>query len=69
MSTSAVPARTPVLPALRRAREVVRDTPAPPWAPGTRGRLAGYVAGSMVAWTVLGLAATAGLGALVGLAG
>lgn len=47
----------------------VRETPAPAWAPGSRGRLAGYVAGSMVAWTVLGVAATAVLGALVGLAG
>lgn len=67
MSTVTSPRPRPV-PQPRDVLTWVRETPAPAWAPGSRGRLAGYVAGSMVAWTVLGVAATAALGALIGLA-
>lgn len=52
---------------LRDVVHHLRFDPAPLWAPGTRARLAAWVGGSMVFWTVLGLAATALLGALVDL--
>ena len=49
------PALTPT-----EALRLVRETPAPRWGDttGSRLRFAGYVAGSMAAWTVLGLAGT-----------
>lgn len=71
MSTATLTAARTTTPlrAVRDALDHLRDEPAPLWAPGSRARLAGWVAGSMVAWTVAGVAATAALGALVGLAG
>lgn len=50
------------LAALRDARRWVRETPAPRWegSAGDKVRYVGYVAGSVVVWTGLGLAFTAG---------
>lgn len=54
---------------VRSVLDHIHDDPAPLWAPGSRGRFVGYLAGSMAAWTVLGVAATAALGALLDLVG
>jgi hypothetical protein len=64
VSTSLRPASRPTV---RSVLAHVHDDPAPRWEPGSRGRFAGYLAGSMAGWTVLGVAVTALLGALVGL--
>lgn len=61
--------RRPSRASIRTVLDHVHDDPAPAWAPGSRGRFVGYLAGSMAAWTVLGVAATALLGALVDLVG
>lgn len=69
MSAVSTAARPTTRETLRSVLDHVHDDPAPVWAPGTRGRFAGYLAGSMAAWTVLGVAASALLGALLDLAG
>lgn len=68
MSAVTSPARPTTRVTVRSVLDHVHDGPAPVWAPGTRGRFAGYLAGSMVGWTVLGVAVTALLGALLDLA-
>lgn len=54
----------PGLTAWRDARRWIRETPAPRWegTAGDKGRYVGYVAGSVVLWTGLGLAFTAAFG-------
>jgi hypothetical protein len=47
----------------------IRYAPAPAWEPGTRLKVVGYVAGSMVAWTVAGLACSALLAGVLNLVG
>jgi hypothetical protein len=58
LSASHVRTRPALTPA--EVMRLVRETPAPRWGhtTGSRLRFAGYVAGSMAAWTVLGLAGT-----------
>lgn len=60
-------ARPSTLPLPHRALRWVRETPAPEWGPerATRGRFVAYVAGSMAAWTVVGLGGSALTGALL----
>jgi hypothetical protein len=70
--SAATPAAGPRPTSRRTVRTVlahVHDDPAPLWEPGHRARFTGYLAGSMAAWTVLGVAATALLGALLDLVG
>jgi len=45
----------------------IRYAPAPTWEPGMRLRVVGYVAGSMLAWTLAGLACSALLAGVLGL--
>ena len=47
----------------------IRYAPAPTWEPGMRLKVVGYVAGSMVAWTVAGLACSALLAGVLNLVG
>lgn len=56
---------------LRAAVDHVRWAPAPAWGPGAtaKARFVTYVTVSMLAWTGLGLGASAALGQLVALAG
>jgi hypothetical protein len=67
MSAVTSTARPTSRPTVRTVLAHVHDDPAPLWTPGSRGRFAGYLAGSMAAWTVLGVAVTALLGALLDL--
>jgi hypothetical protein len=67
MSAVTSTARPTSRPTVRTVLAHVHDDPAPLWAPGSRGRFAGYLAGSMAAWTVLGVAVTALLGAVLDL--
>jgi hypothetical protein len=67
MTTPAFTAPTGTLPQLRAVVRHLRHDPAPRWEEGSRARLAVWVGGSMVAWTAIGLGATALLGALVDL--
>jgi hypothetical protein len=67
MTTPAFTAPTGTLPRLREVVQHLRHDPAPRWEEGSRARLAVWVGGSMVAWTAIGLGATALLGALVDL--
>ena len=61
--------RTDVLDRVQHVVHQVRWAPAPTWEPGMQLRLVGYVAGSMVAWTLAGLACSALLARLVSLVG
>jgi len=67
--TLAPATRTDVLDRVQHVVQQVRYAPAPTWEPGRRLRLVGYVAGSMIAWTLAGLACSALLARLVSLAG
>ncbi len=68
-ATFAPAARTDVLERMQHVVHQVRWAPAPTWETGRRLRFVGYVAGSMVAWTLAGLACSALLARLVSLAG
>ncbi len=67
--TYAPATRTDVLERVQHVFHQVRYAPAPTWEPGMRLRLVGYVAGSMIAWTLAGLACSVLLAQLVSLAG
>jgi hypothetical protein len=68
-ATFAPATRTDVLEHVQHVVHQIRWAPAPTWEPGRRLRFVGYVAGSMVAWTLAGLACSALLARLVGLVG
>lgn len=65
-SPHATTSRAP-LDTLRDALRWIRETPAPRWEGDARAKatFAGYIAASMVAWTLLGVLATAALGRLI----
>ena len=70
LSPSTSRRRSP-LEAVGAARRWARETPAPRWE-GTaahKATFAGYVGASMVGWTLLGLAASAALGQVLGAIG
>ena len=69
-SPHAAPARS-MLESVRDTFRWVREAPAPRWEGDTRDKatFVGYVAASMVAWTLLGLLVTAALGRLISVVG
>jgi hypothetical protein len=66
---------TPILPSTSTSTRIaqivqtIRWAPAPQWGSSTadHGRYVTYLAGSMLAWTVLGVLLAAGIGELVSL--
>lgn len=66
LSPRSTPLRTLVQATLDAPRWI-RETPAPRWEGNAarKATFAGYVGASMIAWTLLGMSVSAGLGALL----
>lgn len=66
-STPHAPSSRAAIDSVRDGLRWIRETPAPRWEGDTKAKaaFAGYIGASMVAWTLLGVLATAALGRLI----